>query len=98
MNVKKLGGILIVLAGVLLGIWLGIVVMLVGGIIQGVHGVTAHPVNGTDIGWGVVRVLFSGFVGWVSGLLVVAVGMSAYDEGVKQDRRERNRNRYGWKP
>ena len=62
---------------VLYGLYIDIVVLLVGGITQITNGVTADPANGSMIGWGVVRVLFAGIgfgVGVIIAVLLFGVG------------------------
>jgi hypothetical protein len=72
---KFLLGIIMILAGIALGLYVGLWVMFVGGIVQGVNGVTADPVVATDIAWGIVRICFAGLIGWVTSLLLVIPGM-----------------------
>ena len=71
---RTLIGLSVVAVGVALGVWLGVWVMLVGGIVQLINGVKATPVNATWIAFGIARVMFSGFCGWVSGLIGVSIG------------------------
>ena len=52
-----LGGLL-ALACIAAGLYVGIDLMLVHGIIQVVHGAQHHPSQTGQIAWGVVRVLF----------------------------------------
>lgn len=71
---KILGG-LIMVAAVVVGLWLGLWVMFIGGIVQFIDGVTAEPdVNGRDVAWGVVRVIFASLVGWLSFYVLIGLG------------------------
>lgn len=52
---------------VALGLYLGLWVMFVGGIIQAVHAFTQYdPVSASQLAFGIVRVLGSSLVGWLS--------------------------------
>lgn len=67
-------GVCICLVGIALGIYLGIWVFLVGGIVSIVTGATATPVIASMIAWGVVKFLLAGVVGWGSFWLTFLVG------------------------
>lgn len=72
---KTVLGILIIIGGIALGIWIGIWICLVGGIIQIVEALKATPVSSWGIAWGIVRVLLTSLAGWGSfGLCVFAGG------------------------
>lgn len=63
-----------ILIGVVVGLYVGIDLMFVKGIIQFVNGVKATPVNGNDIAWGVVRVSCAGLVGWGAAAIFILPG------------------------
>lgn len=71
---KAFLGLLLIIAGIVLGLFVGIYVMLVGGIVQFVNGVTTDPVNAADIAWGIVRVALASFAGWLSVALLAIPG------------------------
>lgn len=68
---KKALGILLMIAGVAFGVYVGLWLCFVGGVVQIVDAVQAHPVSGMDIAIGIVRVLCTGVAG--VGTAVVAV-------------------------
>ncbi|MGI8753511.1 MAG: hypothetical protein ACR2MN_14595 [Acidimicrobiales bacterium] len=47
----------IIAIGIIVGAYLGGWLLLVGGIIQGVTALQASPINGTDLAYGIVRVV-----------------------------------------
>ncbi len=53
----KIIAVILGISGILVGLYVGIVVCLVGGINMIVDGVNVTPANGTQIGWGVTRIL-----------------------------------------
>lgn len=70
----KIIGWILIAGGVLLGLWLGLWVLFVGGIGQIAEGVKATPVNDWWIAFGILRIVLAGWVGWGVGALVVVVG------------------------
>lgn len=74
-------GLVFVAVGLFLGIWLGIFVCFIGGIVQIIQSLPHQalnsyvPVNAYGIACGIARVLVSGVVGWLSGLLFVSLGV-----------------------
>lgn len=68
-----LGGCVII-ASVLGGLYVGLWLMFIGGIIQIIEGIKATPTESFDIAIGIVRILFAAFAGWGTGILGVALG------------------------
>lgn len=54
MAVRIFGFILIGL-GIVLGLYVGVVVMFVGGLINAIEGATAAPVDASQVAWGLAR-------------------------------------------
>lgn len=71
---KLIFGILLVVLGIALGIYVGVWLMFVGGIVQIVKSIQAGIPDATVIAWGIVKIIFAGVVGGVSGLLCIAPG------------------------
>lgn len=74
---KKIIGILIAIAGIILGIYVGIWLMLVGGIMQIVNSI--NPINGLGIALGILRIIFcevGGFIAWLGIAIGSAIGLS----------------------
>ncbi len=67
-------GVLLIIAGVIVGAYVGIWLMLVGGIIQIVEAFQSDPVNGSDVAWGVVRCLLASMVGGLAFYAVTVAG------------------------
>ena len=53
---KKIIGILIAIVGIALGIYVGVWLMIVGGIVQIVNSI--NPINGLGIALGIARIVF----------------------------------------
>ena len=70
----KFIGVLLIIAGICLGLYLGVWVCFIGGIVQIIESCKATPVESLGIAIGICRFLVSGFVGWVSGMIVGLIG------------------------
>jgi len=71
---KFICGLALCIAGVVLGVYLGVWVCFIGGIIQLIHGITPEVVA-KDIAFGIARIFFSGGVGWFSAAVLIIPGM-----------------------
>lgn len=68
-------GILLIVAGVLAGLYVGLWLMFIGGIIQVINAVKANPTPAIDVAWGVVRIIFASLVGW--GIAAIGIGLGS---------------------
>lgn len=75
----KVLGVLITIVGILFALYVGIYVMLVGGIIQAVDAFNTTPADSSGVAWGVVRVLFASAVTSVLVWVSVIVGYFVAD-------------------
>lgn len=74
---KKIIGTLIAIAGIILGIYVGIWLMFAGGIIQIVNSI--NPINGLGIALGILRMIFcevGGFIAWLGIAIGLTIGLS----------------------
>lgn len=74
---KKIIGILIVIVGIALGIYVGAWLMFIGGITQIVNSI--NPVNGLGIALGIARIVFceiGGFIAWLGVAIGSSIGLS----------------------
>jgi hypothetical protein len=69
-------GVFLIVATIACGIWLDIRFMIVGGIELIVRGVQLHPMNGSDIAWGIVRAVVLDGV-FIAGAVVISMGWAA---------------------
>ena len=63
-------GVVIIIASIAVGAYVGLWLCIVGGVSQIINGLSTDPFNATGIGIGVLRFILAGMVGW----LTVAVG------------------------
>jgi len=70
-------GILLIVAGLVFGLWAGIWWAFIGGIIQVIVAAKATPIVASAIAWGILKVICSGLIGWIA-LAVLAIPGAAF--------------------
>lgn len=73
---KKIIGILIAIAGIALGIYVGVWLMFIGGIVQIVNSI--NPTNVLGIALGIVRIVFcevGGLIAWLGIAIGLGIGL-----------------------
>lgn len=61
---KTITGVFLGFAGAFLGLWIGVWVMFIGGIVQVIESIKMVPISSLELACGAARVLFSGAAGW----------------------------------
>lgn len=69
-------GILLMVGGLVFGVYVGLWLCFIGGIVQIVEAVKATPVSGLDIGIGITRIIFAGFAGMLTAFVAVFPGFA----------------------
>ena len=73
----KILGILMIIAGVILGLYIGLWVMFIGGIAGLVNTIFGNsPVEGIDIAFSIVKILFASLVGTIAAFLLIIPGLA----------------------
>ena len=72
---KMVLGIMLCLAGIVAGLYVGVYVCLVGGITQIIDGVRADPVSAAAVAWGIALIIFAGLAGSVSAVVFIVPGI-----------------------
>lgn len=93
MNVlTKILGVLLIIGGIIAGLWIDIKILLIGGIMQALNGLDATPHNNHDIAVGIVKVLCAGVGGFVTVIAIIAgVCLIMYGSVRRPKRRPLNR-------
>ena len=73
--IKTILGFSLILLSIVLGLYLGLWVMFVGGIIQVIQSCTPI-VNALGIELGLLRITFSSLVGWISFYILLGSGLA----------------------
>ena len=76
---KVLFGTLIMIFGVLLGIYIGVWIMFIGGIVQIINAIKATPVEAMPIALGVARMVCASIVGSIIAFGSIAIGRIVID-------------------
>lgn len=66
---KVISGVLLILAGIVLGCYVGIWLMFVGGIVDVIEQVRAETLEAMAVAIGVAKILFAGFIGWLTAVV-----------------------------
>lgn len=67
-------GIAMIFTGVLLGLYVGVWVCFVGGIIDVIQQVRGEHLSVLSVAWGIAKIFCAGLFGYLAGLLLVAPG------------------------
>lgn len=84
----KILGVLLILAGIILGFYLGLWVMFIGGIVTLVSQIPElgnGNVDGITIGIGILRIMFSTLVGVIGGVIPIGIGRGLLDVETKKE-------------
>lgn len=80
---RKILGLILILAGIALGIYVGFWLYFIGGIVSIVDQVRSPGDNyGLEIACGAGKVILSGFAGWASSLILVFPGFMLMEDGL----------------
>jgi len=79
MSIKNCIGIILILIGILLGLYCGVIWAFFGGIFQIVYALRAEVLQEEQIVFGVLRILFSGLIGYISCAVFVYTGLNLLD-------------------
>ena len=88
----KILGVLLIITGIVLGLYLGIWIMFIGGIITLVSQIPElvnGNVDGITIGIGILRIMFATLVGVIGGVIPVIIGFGLL--GVKRKKKINNK-------
>jgi hypothetical protein len=72
----KVFGILLILAGAAFGLYAGLWWAFIGGIVDILNEVRAPELSSINVAIGVAKVVFSGLIGWASGMLLMVPGVA----------------------
>lgn len=71
---KVIIGLLLMLSGIIIGLYVGLWWAFIGGIIQIIEQIRAENLDVTIVAWGIVKVFFAGTLGWFTGVLFFVAG------------------------
>jgi uncharacterized membrane protein len=77
---KSIIGILLILVGICLGLYVGVYLCFIGGIVDIIEQVRAPEMDSTAVAWDVVRIMFAGLAGWACAVIFILPGKLLTDE------------------
>ena len=77
-DVKQILGLILIVSGVLIGLYVGLWVMFVGGIIQVIQNVTP-TISAIGIALGILRIMCSSAIGWLCFVILISLGKNMLD-------------------
>jgi hypothetical protein len=75
----KILGVILMIAGVVIGVYLGIWWAFIGGIVDIIDAAKAADVSGMAIAMGAAKILFFELIGGVPGVIICGAGYLAYN-------------------
>lgn len=72
-------GIALIICGIVLGLYVGVWLMFIGGIVQIIDQIKAVDTSMLSVFGGVLRIMFAGFIGWVSAFVLIVPGAVMLD-------------------
>lgn len=71
---KALLGLVMIIGGIVLGLYVGVWWAFVGGIVDIIEQIRAPNLSALAVAWGVAKVVFAGLFGYLSALLLIFPG------------------------
>lgn len=71
---KTVIGLIMMLGGVILGLYMGIWWAFIGGIVQVIQEIRAEDLHALNVAIGVAKIIFAAFIGWVSAAVLLLPG------------------------
>ncbi len=73
-NINTIIGIIIIIAGVLIGLYVGVWLCYINGIIDIIQQIRAPEFSTLAVVWGVTKILFAGLFGWIPAMILIRYG------------------------
>ena len=73
---RTLLGVFLILCGVIIGLYIGVWVMFVGGIIDIINQIKAPVLDTMRVTVGIIKIIFASFVGVVSAIILISPGFT----------------------
>lgn len=77
---KRLIGAMLVVFGIILGLYVGIWVCFIGGIVDVIEQVRAPIMSSGAIAWGIAKVMFAGLFGYLSAAFCIIPGWAILND------------------
>ncbi len=78
---RQIVGVLMILGGIAFGLYVGLWVCFIGGIVQFINEIKSpEAVVAMNIAWSITRIVFAGLFGWLAGLLFILPGLAMVEK------------------
>ncbi len=77
---KVIFGVLLIIAGIVLGFYVGLYLMFIGGIIDLVQFIKSDLNTMSLLVWGVVKIMLSGLAGYLAGFILMVPGLAMIND------------------
>ena len=74
MKKKEIVGLIMMMAGLGLGLYMGIWWAFIGGIVQVLQEIKADEIQALNVAFGIARVVFAAAIGWLSAVILLFPG------------------------
>lgn len=68
---KTLFAMLLLLAGIALGLYVGVYLMFIGGIVDIINQIKAPEISAMAVAWGVIKIVMASSVGWLTAIILL---------------------------
>ena len=73
---KAIAGLVMLVGGVIFGLWAGIWWAFIGGIVDVISAIRAPELVAMDVAIGVAKIMFAGLIGYLAGILLALPGVA----------------------
>jgi len=80
MTTREVVGSVMIVAGVALGLYVGLWVCFVGGIVDVIEQIRAEHLEALVVAWGVAKILFAGLFGWIAAAVLLIPGVALFND------------------
>ena len=71
---KAIAGLALIIIGILVGLYVGVWLCFIGGIVQVINEIRAANLDAMNIAIGIAKVFLSGLAGWLSAIICILPG------------------------
>ena len=76
----KVAGALMIVGGAALGLYVGVWLCFIGGIVDVITEIRAEQLNALNVAIGIAKTMFAGLFGWLSAFAMIVPGMVLLDK------------------
>ncbi len=77
---KVIFGVILIVLGIVVGLYVGVYLMFIGGIIDIVEFAKTEWSSYELLTWGIIKIIFAGFTGWLCAFIFFVPGSHFVDE------------------